>query len=76
MLLVTFLLIYRSSFYIKESSCLLYNIAKFSCHLLICLVTLWSPKYTGVLVAFIFSFVVSGVGALLREDFFNPKLYF
>lgn len=51
------------------------DVAKFFCHLVIYLATLWSPKYTGVLVAYIFSFIVSGVGALLREAFSNLKNY-
>lgn len=46
------------------------------CRLVIYFVALWSPKCTGVLVAYIFSFRVSGVGALVREAFSKPKLYF
>lgn len=72
MLFVSFLLIYRSFFYIKDRNYYIY--CKFFGHLVICLVTLWSCKYTRALIAYIFSFIVSTVGDLLREAFSNPKI--
>lgn len=74
MLFVSFLLIYRSFFNIKDRSYYIY--CKFFGHLIICLVTLWSCKYIGALIAYIFSFTVSMVGALLREALSKPKIIF
>lgn len=59
---------------IKDRSYYIY--CKFFGHLIICLVTLWSCKYIGALIAYIFSFTVSMVGALLREALSKPKIIF
>lgn len=75
-LFVSFLLIYRGSFYIKDNELSVTYVTTLFCHLVIYFVALWSPECMGVLVAYVFSFRVSGVGALVKEDISKPKLYF
>lgn len=51
-------------------------IANFGGQLVICLVNVWSFKYIGSLIAYIFPFIGSVIAAFFREALSNPKLYF